>query len=1033
MRLAGLLDDETLGHAFASLLRHEILRTRFVRTPGIRLPLQVVDDEGRVDWRRLESAGGDPLARLDAEATAPFDLGTGPVLRGRLLSLSPDEHLLAISAPILCADGASLDALVRELFLAAFQSGGMTQEPLQYAQFSEWQHQLLEDPNNASGAAFWRRFDPAERVFDLPLARSAEGTASLAAHELPLSPELRASAAEIASDLGASLADVLLAAWQVLLWRLTGRRPLVGRLHEGRKYEELFGGIGLYALWLPVLNHCETGVAFHEVVRQVVSASADADEWQECYVELTGDGSPVLFSAGFAWERVPEPPGCPGLNVSLVLRRTDLEPCTVALAFLDGPDGLQGKLLSDLGRLTPEQTVLLGQRYLALLARLVADPALSVERGDLLTMDERRRLLVDFCSTLRPYPRDATLVQLIEQQVDRGPARTAAVCGEQSLSYEDLDRLANRLAHRLRRLGVEAGTIVAVLLERSLEFLIAVLGISKAGGAFLPIDPSQPRERLGFILLDAGAGLVVTRRSLVSLLPARARSMALDAEREALLGENAERPASVAGPESLVYVLYTSGSTGRPKGVMVQHRALVNYLTWAAETYAISAGHGAPVHSSLGFDLTLTALLGPLVAGRAVTLLPEEPAVEELHRLLRGKGEFSLLKLTPSHLRLIALSLTPEERARAAACLVVGGEALSADAVEIWRRQAPEVRIFNEYGPTETTVGCCVHELLPSETPTGSIPIGRPIANTRIYLLDGALQPVPEGVPGELFVGGDGVAQGYFGMPDLTAERFVPDPVGDEPGARVYRTGDLARHLPEGVLEFLGRLDEQLKIRGYRIEPGEIEAALGEHPQVREAAAALWEPAPGDRRLVAYVVPSSSSPLPTLHELRTFLARKLPEYMLPSALVSLAAMPLSKNGKIDRQALPAPDAGRPDQRALFVPPDTETEVEIAATWKRLLRLDRIGSDDNFFDLGGHSLLAVQALAELRAHLGVELGLQEFFAMPTVRTLAARVDEDLMSKAGGDLDGMLDLFEAMDEVEAERLQGEKRREAGQESR
>lgn len=1035
VRLGGPLDEEKLRSAVASLLRHEALRTRFVRAPGVRLPFQVVDDEGRVDWRRLESAGGDPVVRLDAEAMTPFDLESGPVLRGCLLSVRPEEHLLAISAPILCADGASLDTLLRELLLTAFHQGEMTQEPLQYAQFSEWQHQLLEDPSNAPGVVFWRRFDPAERAFDLPLARSAKGSASLAAHDLPLPPELMAAAAGRAAELGASPADVLLAAWQILLWRLTGRpRLLVGCFHTGRKYEELIDGVGLYARWLPLASHCDTGVPFHVMVRQAVSAVADADEWHACYVEeLAADGSPVPFSAGFSWERVPDLPGCPGLTMSLALRRADLESCTAALAFSEGRNGLRGDLLSDPGRLDPGQPELLAQRYAALLARFVADPALPVERGDLLTPDERSRLLIDFCPPRRAYPRDSTVIQLIEQQVESGPRRTAAVCGAQSLSYDDLDGLANRLAHRLRRSYVEPGTVVGVLLERSIEFLVAVFGIGKAGGAFLPIDPGQPRERLELILADAGASLVITRHSLAALLPEGVRSIALDTEREVLLSERSDRPASKAEPESLAYVLYTSGSTGRPKGVMVHHRALANYLVWAAGAYAISTGSGAPVHSSVGFDLTLTALLGPLVAGSTVTLLPAEPALEELIRLLQGNGGFSFLKLTPSHLRLLALSLTPEEKARAATCLVVGGEALSADSVEIWRRQAPAVHIFNEYGPTETTVGCCVHELLPSEACAGSIPIGRPIANTRVYVLDGALQLVPEGIPGELFVGGDGVAQGYLGRPDLTAERFVPDPTCDEPGARVYRTGDLARYLPERVLEFLGRVDEQIKVRGYRIEPGEIEAALGAHPQLRQAAIALWAPAPDDQRLVAYVVPSGSSQVPTLGELREFLARRLPEYMLPSVLVKLAAMPLSKNGKIDRQALPAPDAERPDQRASFVAPETEAEVEIAGLWKRLLHLDRIGIDDNFFDLGGHSLLALQALAEMRAHLGVELSLQELFAMPTVRAFAARVEEELMRLPGGDLDRLLDRFEAMDEVEAERLLDEGRREAGQEDR
>src|SRR6185369_2813058 len=594
-------------------------------------------------------------------------------------------------------------------------------------------------------------------------------------------------------------------------------------------------------------------------------------------------------------------------------------------------------------------------------------------------------------------PQDLCVHELFAQQAQLTPHETALSDGERRMSYAELDAQSNRLAHHLRNFGVGPEVRVGVCLRRSLDMVTAVLGVLKAGGAYVPLDPSYPTERLSFMLEDAAAPVLLTEESLVDELPSHwGHVLCLDSEAEAIAAYGAEELDSGASAENLAYVIYTSGSTGKPKGVMVTHGGLTNYLNWAVRAYDVDGGAGAPVHSPLGFDLTVTSLFAPLIGGRGVMLLPEDEGVDALAEALVAEREFSLVKLTPSHLDALHSRLDGRRLARAAKTLVLGGEALAGEAIEWWRTNAPETRFVNEYGPTETVVGCCVYEVPAGEAPAGAVPIGRPIANTRLYVLDRRLQPVPAGVAGELYIAGDGVSRGYLNRPDLTAETFLPNPFGDTPGARMYKSGDAARFRDEGTLDFLGRLDDQVKLRGYRVELGEVEAVLRRHRSVREAAASLHKGASGDVALVGYVV-GEDGDAPDATTLREFLKDKLPEYMIPSAFVALDALPLTANGKVNRNALPTPDRAATSASDAYVAPRTQAEAVIAEVWEEVLGIERVSVHDNFFDLGGHSLLATHLVHKAGMRFGVNLFLRDLFRAPTVAEFAVAVARQKASR------------------------------------
>ncbi|MEP6706031.1 MAG: amino acid adenylation domain-containing protein [Pyrinomonadaceae bacterium] len=607
-----------------------------------------------------------------------------------------------------------------------------------------------------------------------------------------------------------------------------------------------------------------------------------------------------------------------------------------------------------------------------------------------LSSSERSRLLLDFNQTAADYPRDKCVHELFEAQVARTPDAVALKHEAETISFSELNCRANQVAHRLRALGVGPESLVGVYLERSVEMVVALLGVLKAGGAYVPLDAVYPQELIQFMIEDAQLSILLTQQNLLARVERTGlQSICLDGSRNRFARESSDNPAVEVTSDNLAYVIYTSGSTGKPKGVMIPHRGLVNYLSWAIREYEVAAGCGAPVHTSIAFDLTITSLFNPLLVGQTVHLLPEERGVDALGHCLADERNFSLVKITPTHLQTLSATLLPAEAPGRTRALVIGGEALTMQNLSYWRQHAPATRLINEYGPTETVVGCCVYEVGPDDPSSGGTPIGRPIANTRLYVLDEMLEPVAIGAPGELYVGGDGVARGYLNRPELTAERFIPDPFSEEPGARLYKTGDLVRYRDDGNIEFLGRLDDQVKIRGYRIELGEIESALIQHQNVRDCVAVAREDMPGDRRLVAYVVPTSDEPL-RINKLRDFLKDKLPDYMIPSCFVMVNALPVTLNGKVDRKTLPPPDRERPDLESGFTEARTSKEKVLVQIWADVLKLERVGVNDNFFDLGGDSILGTQILARA-TKAGLRMTPKQLFQYQTIAGLSRAIE------------------------------------------
>ena len=586
--------------------------------------------------------------------------------------------------------------------------------------------------------------------------------------------------------------------------------------------------------------------------------------------------------------------------------------------------------------------------------------------------------------------------ELFEEQVTRDPDAVAVVCKGRSLTYRQLNSNANKLANYLRGLGVGPESLVGVCLERKPELVIALLAVWKAGGAYVPLDPSYPKERLEFMVGDASVRALLTDEAHKNLFESSsAQIISLDTDWQKIFLQNDQNLAVDTTPANLAYVMYTSGSTGKPKGAMIHHRGLMNYLWWAIGEYKVRAGGSVPVHSSISFDLTVTSLYPALLVGGKVDLLAEDVGAVNLLAALRETKSRNLVKITPAHLEAISHELSKTEMNGLTDVFVIGGEALLSEHLRVWREASPQTRLINEYGPTETVVGCCVYEVQPEDPHNGPVPIGRPIANMRMYVLDENLRLLPPGETGELYIGGVGVARGYWNRKELTEERFLLDPFSDDLNARMYKTGDLGRYRSDGVLEYQGRIDNQVKVRGYRIELGEIEAALTSWPPAKSCAVLAREDAPGDKQLVGYLVLKEDHK-PDTEELRAFLERLLPEYMVPSRFVFLDAFPLTPNGKIDRKALPAASEQQ-KKTSKFVPAADDVEEMLVGIWEKLLKIKPIGVTDDFFDLGGHSLLALKVSVEVEKQCQVKLPLASLFTTSTIRELAATLRESMGSK------------------------------------
>ncbi len=1026
VRIVSEVDVPALRGAFQLLSdRHPALRATVALVDG--RPVQRVHRQVELDFGAVDAASwtsGELDGYLTESSSRAFDLREGPLMRVRLCARAPGEHILLLAAHHVVVDFWSLVLLMDELRVA--YASLRARQPVRLpplrrrpADFVRWQADLLASPAGDLQRAYWeKQLAGVESILNLPLDRPRPPVQTFrgGTRRFPLGTELTEQLRGLARSQGVTTYMLLLAAFQAQIHRYTGQADFcVGSSVDGRSRAEFSGTVGYFVNQLVMRADLSGSPTFRGFLdrgkRTVLEALANADLPFPLLVEhLRPERDPSrspLFQVMFVFQKPHRlqalaslVAGTPGASLELGELKLESAPLEqraaqfdLTLAVVDGREGLTACWEYDRDLFDEATVGRMNGHFRTLLAAVVEDPDQPVSTVALLSPDERSQLQLEWNRTGVSYPDDRCTHQLFEAQADRTPDTPAVVHADRILSYRELNARANQVADHLRQTGTGPGALVGIFMERSVEMVVAVIGTLKAGAAYVPLDPSQPAQRLAQMVDDAGVAVLFAQEHLLPKLPpSGARVICLDPERAPTAGSDPANPAGWVSPDDLAYVIYTSGSTGRPKGVMITHGAMVNYLRWCVGAYDVAGGSGAPVNSSISFDATITSLFSPLLVGGKVVLVPERQEMAALGDMLGSAEDFSLVKITPAHLELLKSHLPPDGSRLHTRALVVGGEALAPAAVEFWRTRAPGTRIINEYGPTETVVGCCVHDVTAGSFPSGVVPIGRPIANTTIYLLDGRLQPVPVAVTGELYVGGFGVARGYLGRPDLTAEKFIPDPFGATAGARLYRTGDLARYQPDGTIEFLGRADDQVKVRGFRVEPGEIEAALLRHPDVHEAAVAVHQDTLGNKRLVAYVVRRESPDPATPGELRHFLESSLPTYMVPSAIVPLQELPLTPNGKVDRRSLPEPDGARPGSAGACVPPSTETQRFIASVWREVLHLDDVGIHDNFFDLGGHSLLTAQVHQKLQDGLDRRLSIVDLLLFPTVGALARHLDQ-----------------------------------------
>jgi amino acid adenylation domain-containing protein len=874
IRCAGSLDAAALRRSLEEIVRrHEALRTTFSEIAGA--PVQVIASDPALEFRTVDLTGvpaeeREEEGRREAlrEIRRPFDLVSGPLFRALHVVLGPEQHIVALTMHHIVSDGWSIGILYSELGAlyredVSGHAATLPPLPIQYADYAAWQRESLTAEVISREVSHWRsRLDGAPAVLRLPLdfPRPAVQRFCGARETLDIAGEPIEKLRRMAREEQATLFMALVAVLSTLLCRYADQdEVMIGSPTAGRNRSEIEGLIGFFVNTIVLRVDTSGDPSFRELLRRVKALAVDAYAHQDLpFEKLVSELQPdrdlsrsPLFQVACVFQK--------GTRAQLKLPGLALEPLDLHngttkfdLSFFltEMPDRLAVKLEYDADLFAADTIRRMLANFETLVASVVDAPEEPLSSARLVSQAEERRLLVEWNDTAAEYPRDRPLHRIFEERAAGDPGAPALEHGGDRVSYGELNHRANVLARALIERGVAKGSRVGLCCRRSVEMVAGLLGILKSGAAYVPLDPDLPPERLAFLVRDTSAALVLCDEASRNRVPGNAEALGLAIDPGMDRGAAGD-PGIRCAAEDAAYVLYTSGSTGEPKGVVVPHRAVVNYLWWCTRAYDVAGGRGAPVHSPLAFDLTVTSLFSPLLAGRVASILPETAGIESLAEVLRSAGGFSLVKITPAHLRLLERELDPDDARGATRALVIGGEALTAESLTFWRRPDLRTRLFNEYGPTETTVGCCVYEVEASDPHSGPVPIGRPIANTRLYVLDRNRRVLPQGATGELYVAGDAVALGYLGKPGLTAERFLPDPFGDGQGS-LYRTGDLVRYRSDGRLEYVGRADDQVKIRGYRIEPGEIEAVLAGHPSVDEVAVVAREDTAGDRRLVAY-------------------------------------------------------------------------------------------------------------------------------------------------------------------------------------
>ena len=1017
MRLRGPLDVAVLDKSLNEVVRrHESLRTTFTEIDG--QPVQVVAPEMTLTLRRHDFA---ELPQAEREAKMrrivsegmkePFNLSQGPLLRATLIRLSPEEHIIQLLMHHIVSDAWSLDVLLKEMIgsYEAFLKGEQSPFPplpIQYADFASWQRERLDGEAMETQIAYWKdRLADTPAILELPTDRPRPPIQTMrgARHTFTLSEALTEQLKAISRKEGVTMYMTMLAAWQALLARYSGQQDiLVGTSIANRSRSETEPLIGFFLNMLVLRTDLSGDPSFRELLGRVREVTLGAFAHQDVPFEKLVEelrlervtSHPPLFQVAFGLsDSSKQPPRLSKLGYSQV--ELDSTPAKFDLTLDIGlvENGMLGALVYNVDLFDAATATRMMQNLTTLLEGVVAAPDMPISRVSLVNGAERERMLVEWNDTRLEYSHDTCLHEVFEQQARSTPQNVAVVFEGEEISYEDLNRRANQLAHHLRSLGVRAETPVGVYVERSIDMAVGLLAILKSGGVYVPLDPAYPSERLSWMVEDAGVSFIITQQQLLFTLPSfalTAEDVCIDSEWEIIEKQNDENPVRACSPENLAYVIYTSGSTGRPKGIGISHRAAVSHLTGAQKAYEMSADDCVLQFASLNFDVSLEQIFTALWSGAKLVLRGAEVwSAEEFFERSAECG-LTIANFPTAYWQQLTQTLDPIALGSSQLRLViVGGDSIMPEAVAQWQGAEIDpgaIRLLNAYGPTEATITASIYDIptgFNETSPQIRVPIGRPLLNKTIYVLDEQLEPAPVGVPGQLYIGGDGLARGYINRPELTAERFIPDPFSATAGQRLYDSGDRARFLADGAIEFLGRLDQQVKIRGFRIEIGEIEAILNEHDGISEAAVVVSQSGSGEQRLVAYVVAAEGNG----GDWRAYLKERVPEYMIPAVFVGLEEMPLTVSGKIDRQALVALGVKEESAGDEYETPRTAIEESLVEIWKQVLGVQRVGINDNFFELGGDSILSIQIVARAN-QVGLRLTAKQIFEYQTVAELAA---------------------------------------------
>jgi amino acid adenylation domain-containing protein len=1052
-RVTGPLNKAAIESSLNEIVRRQqALRTTFQAIDG--RPVQAIAPEAKVDVRVVDLCGlstGEREQQIQRlifdEALRPFDLTAALLLRAKVLQLGKDDTILVLATHHIVSDAWSMGILSRELWTlyqdyAGGRSPSLEDLRVQYADYAHWQREWLKTELAESQLSYWkRRLDNSAPVLNLPTDYTRPSKQSFAGASVPFvfPNALTAALHELSHREGVTLFMTLLAAFKTLLFRYTGQADiLVGSPVGNRNRSEIEGLIGFFVNTTVLRTNLSGNPTFKELLSRIKDTCLGVYVHQDLPFEKVVEAlHPVrdmscnpLFQVMFQLQNAPRHvPNVSGLTIERIAVESSTSKFDLTLALAERDGKLSGfiEYNTDLFRRSRIERML--GHFQTLLEGIVADPDQPISTLPLLMEKEKHQLLVEWNDTAADYPKDSCIHELFESQVERTPETIAVEFEGKQLTYRELNSRANQLAHYLQGLGVGPEKLVGICVDRSLEMVVGLLGILKAGGAYVPLDPGYPRERLRFMFEDAGISLLLTQERIIedrrlkpvlspstkfridsaegiedsdsrsSILDSQMKMVCLDTAWEIIARESEQNLSSEVKSNNLAYVIYTSGSTGRPKGVQIQHRSVVNCLFSVGQQIKLSEQDTWLAVTTISFDIAVLELFLPLVTRAKVVLANREETLDGAQLLARLKASaVTVMQATPATWKMLIATGWKQAGDFKILC---GSEALPRElADQLLQRGGP---VWNLYGPTETAIWSTMAKVEPGEK---AVTIGRPVANTKLYILDSHLQLVPVGVHGELYIGGDGLARGYLNRPELTDGGFVPNPFGNQPESLLYRTGDLACYRPDGNIEFLGRVDNQVKIRGHRIELGEIEAVLNQHPDVRQSVVVAREDVLEEEyesgnlksqiqnlksgSLVAYIVRNAEQP--SASELRDFLKGKLPEFMLPSVFIPMNALPLAPNGKIDRSALPPPDGGKPELDDEFVEPRTEIEELVAQVWRDVLKLDKIGVYDNFFELGGHSILAIHIVSRLRDHFNREVHPRVLFEKPTVATLAGEIEQ-----------------------------------------